>query len=349
MKASSLKIIICFSFMIWLPLASYAQEKVVNIYGWGGELPSFVLRQFTEETGIKVNLTTYANNETMYAKLSSAKKTGYDIVMPTSFFVAPMHRLGLLEKLDKIKLSNWKNLNPQLLNPSYDPGNQYTVPHIWGATGIFFNNNYYTQDQIKHWSDLWNKNYKNQLLLLDDARAVFNMGLLSLGYSVNDRDPEHIKAAFLKLKMLMKNVKVFSTDNAPSIMLDEDATIGLVLNGDTFKASQKNRNVKFVFPKEGFGIWVDNFSILKDAPHKDAAYAFINFILRADIAKAATLDTQFATANLAAKELLPAEIRNDTTIYPSEETLRHGEFQNAVDKKTLALYEKYWEELKMGG
>jgi spermidine/putrescine transport system substrate-binding protein len=172
---------------------------------------------------------------------------------------------------------------------------------------------------------------------------------LALGYSPNDSRPEHIKAAYLKLKELMPNVKVFSTETVVSIMIDEDATVGMAWNGDTSKASQENKNIKFIFPKEGFVIWVDNFSIPIHAPHKDTAYAFINFILRDDIAKEIALYTAFPIANLAAQKLLPEEIRNNPTIYPSKEILSHGQFQIDLGEKTLALYEKYWEELKMGG
>src|SRR5262249_731211 len=149
-----------------------------------------------------------------------------------------------------------------------DPGAQYSVPHVMGITGIFINTNYFAEKNIKKWSDLWDERFYNQLLLLDDTREVFSIGLLALGYSANERNPEHIKAAFLKLKELIKNVKVFSSETVAAIMIDADATVGSAWNGDAFKAVRENPDIKFIFPKDGFVIWVDNLCIPKSAPHQ---------------------------------------------------------------------------------
>lgn len=333
----------------FLPCVVLAQPKIVNVYAWTGEIPDTVIKEFEQETGIKVNFSTYESNEIMFAKLRASSHAGYDVVMPSSYFVDRMRRLDMLDKLDKSQLSNWNNLNPAFTNPIYDPQAQYSVPFIWGVTGIFVNKTAYTPNSIQKWTDLWNKRFFNQLMLLDDSREVFSMALLSLGYSANDKDPEHIKQAYLKLKELMKNVKVFSTDTVVSILIDEDATVGMAWNGDAFKASQENPNVSFVFPKDGFVIWVDNFSIPKNAPHKNEAYAFVNFLLRPDIAKEVALATSFPIANLAGEKLLPPEIKNNPTIYPSKEMLSHGQFQIDLGEETLGIYEKYWEQLKMGG
>ena len=226
---------------------------------------------------------------------------------------------------------------------------EYSVPFLWGITGIFYNKKYFNSQHFTKWSDLWQPDLYNQLMLLDDAREVFSMALLALGYPVNDKNPEHIHQAYLKLKTLMPNVRVFSSDTVVSIMIDDDATIGMAWNGDTYKASLENKAVNFVFPKEGFVIWVDNFAIPKSAPHKNNAYKFINFMLRADIAKAIALYTHYPTTNQAGQQLLPEAIRNNETIYPPANLLRKGQFQTDLDDKTLELYEKYWELLKMGG
>lgn len=334
---------------LFFPLSSFAEQRLLNIYAWAGEVPDFVVRLFEESTGIKVNISTYENNEIMYAKIRATANPGYDIVMPSSYFVDRMHRQNLLVELDKSKIPNLQNINPDFSHPAYDPNLQYSVPYIWGITGIFINTQYVKADSVKKWADLWQERFKNKLLLLDDTREVFSLALLSLGYPANDQNPEHIKAAFLKLKQLMPNVKVFSTDTVVSTIIDEDATIGMAWNGDTFKASHENPHVKFIFPEEGFVIWVDNFAIPKSAVHKDEAYEFINFILRPDIAKEIAIFTRFPTTNLAAQKLLPDNIRNDATIYPPKSVLSHGQFQTDTGDNTMALFEKYWEELKMSG
>lgn len=332
-----------------LPLASFAApKKILNVYAWSGEIPDFVINQFEKETGIKVNFSTYENNEIMYTKLKATHESGYDIVMPSSYFVDRMRRQRMLAIIDHSKLKNWHHLNPDLTHPAYDPDLSHAVPFIWGVTGIFYNDSYFPDGSINRWSDLWDAKFNNQLMLLDDTREVFSMTFLSLGYPPNDRNPEHIKAAFLKLQKLMPNVKVFSSDTVISIIIDEDATVGMAWNGDVYKASQENPHVKFVYPKDGFVIWVDNLAIPKNAAHKDAAYQFIDFLLRPEVAKSIALFTNFPIANLSGQKLLPENIRNNPVIYPSKEILRRGQYQSDLDEPTLALYEKYWEALKMG-
>lgn len=332
-----------------IPLSADASRKMVNVYMWPGVIPDAIVQQFEKETGIKVNISNFENNEIMYAKLHSTQNAGYDVINPSSYFVDRMRQEKMLEKLDKRLLPNLSNLDPTFLNPTYDPDSQYSVANIWGVTGIFVNKHYYSPQQLAHWKDLWDKQFDNQLMLLDDTREVFSMALISLGYPANDPNPDHIREAFIKLKALMKNVKVFSSDTTTSIMIDEDATVGMAWNGDAYKAWLENPAVQFVLPKEGFVVWVDTLCIPATAPHKDTAYAFINYMLRPDVAKAVAVNTHFPTPNAQAQKLLPASTRDNPTVYPPKEVMRRGQFQTNLSKETLALYEQYWDELKMSG
>ena len=343
-----MKFLYTFVLVLLFPVAACAKE-IVNIYAWTNEIPDLVLRQFEKESGIKVNISTYENNEIMYAKLRTGKNPGYDIVMPSSYFVDRMRRLNMIEKLDKSKITTWKNINPKFQHPDYDPNLEYSLPHVWGLTGIFVNRKYHAAKDITNWKDLWNPQYKDQLMVLDDVREVFSMALLSLGYSANDKNPQHIREAFLQLKKLMQNIKVFSSDTVASIIIDEDATLGMSWNGDAYKASLENPNIDFIFPKDGFVMWVDNFSIPKQAPHKTNAYVFLNFITRPDIAEKVALYSKFSTTNLAAQQKLPPEIRDNPICYPPQAVLNKGQFQTDVGDEALGLFEKYWEELKMDG
>lgn len=326
----------------------HADENSLNVYAWSGEVPDFAIQQFEKETGIKVNFSTYDSNEVMYAKLKADKSNGYDLVQPSSYYVDRMRRQNMLVEFDKTKLSNLKNLNPLFLHPAYDPTSSFSMPFVWGITGIFVNKDYHNSNNIKRWADFWDKKFVDQLMLLDDSREVFSMALMTLGYSANDNNPEHIKQAYLKLKELLPNVKIFNS--APiSILIDEDATIGMVYNADLYKAKKENPQLELIYPKDGFVVWVDNFVIPKNAPHRDNAYKFLNFLLRPDVAEAIVLETYFATTNLAAQKLLPADLRDNPIVFPTREIMRHGEFQTDIGDDALALYEKYWERLKMGG
>jgi spermidine/putrescine transport system substrate-binding protein len=329
--------------------SAFAADNILNIYTWSEEIPHSVIAQFEKETGIKVNVSSYDSNEVMYAKLRSTKNSAYDLIEPSSYYIDRMRRQGMLVKLDKTRLSNIKNLDPEFLNQAYDPDSQYSLPFIWGITGIFVNKDYFPPSSVTDWNDLQGKQFANQLMFLDDAREVFSIALRMLGYSINDNNPDHIKQAYLKLKTLMPNVKLFNSDAIISILIDEDATIGMSWSGDLFKASRENSKLQFVYPKNGFEIWVDNFAMLRTAPHADNAYKFLNYLMRPEVAKTVSLNINYSTANLAARKLMPAEVRNNAALYPSQEILKHGEFETDIGDQAFGLFEKYWEQLKIGG
>ncbi|MES2997818.1 MAG: extracellular solute-binding protein [Pseudomonadota bacterium] len=325
----------------------FAKENVVNVYNWSSYISNEVLKEFTKETGIKVNYATYDSNETMYAKLKANPNSGYDIVVPSTYFVDRMQKQGMLQPLDKTKLSNFKNLNPALLNEPYDPGNHYSIPYFWSVTGIAINTHYHVLSRMQHWADFWKPQYRNQLLLLDDVHEVFSIALLVLGYSPNDTNPKHIRQAYLKLKQLMPNIRLFNDDGVKSLYIDEDLTLGMAWNGDIYQASQENSAIHFIYPKEGFVISIDSMAIPVGAAHLDNAYRFINFILRPDIAKKISLATGYASPNLAAVKLMPKAILSNPIIYPDQKTLQRSVVQTDVGDAE-AVYQKYWELLKIG-
>ncbi|MDF1646886.1 MAG: spermidine/putrescine ABC transporter substrate-binding protein [Legionellaceae bacterium] len=322
-----------------------ASNKIVNVYAWGGEIPQKVIHQFEEKTGIHVNFSTYDNNETLYAKLHASNKAIYDVIVPSSYFVERLKKQGFLKTLDRNRLPHFKNIDPLFINAEYDPNNQYSVPFIWGATGIF-----YHQQWIKSppttWGSLWEKQWKNQLMLLDDPREVFAIALLSLGYHPNDSNPKHIQAAFKRLNALTPNIKLFASESIQAILIDEDAQVGATWNGDAFKANQENQHIQFIYPKEGFVLWVDCLSILHNAPHPDEAYAFIDFLLEADNAATLALSEAYAITNQAGRALLPESLRNNPILYPSSDVLKHGIMQRDMNEESLILYNDYWQKLK---
>lgn len=342
-----MKILWLFFLLISVPLYSWANnDKVVNVYIWSNEVPDSVIHKFEEETGITVNYSNYDSNETLYAKLKANPHAGYDVIEPSSYYVQRMSREGMLQKLDKSKLPNYKNLDPLFLNRPFDPTSSYSIPFLWGVTGIFVNKTFFQPDQITKWSDFWDPKYKNQLLMLNDVREVFSMAFLSLGFSANTNNPTEIKQAYEKLITLLPNIKLFNNDAVPSIVSDDDATIGMVWNGDFYKAAMENENLAFVYPKDGFVIWVDCFAIPQYAPHVENAHIFINYLMRPDVALQAMIEDKYSVANLAGQALLPANLRSNTAIYPLKSILERGEFQTDISDEALGLYQTYWQLLK---
>lgn len=334
--------------LFFFSIAIFASDQVVNVYNWSNYMPDSVLKQFEHETGIHVNYSIYDSNETMYAKIRSDPHAGYDVIFPSSYYLQRMIKGNLLHQMDKSKLTNWRYLNPLLLNQPFDPHNDYSLPYLWGTTGIAFNSKYIKGDSIQRWSDLWQPQFKNQLLMLNDVREVFSIALIKLGYSVNDTNPEHIKQAYEELVKLLPNIKLFETDAVQSIFIDEDVWIGMLWNGDYFLASQENAGLGYIFPQDGFTYWIDAVAMPKYAPHLENAYKFINFILRPDIAAQISLAEGYSSPIPDAIKLMPLNVRNNPILNPTSALLKRAQIQQDIGD-SAELYEKYWEMLKIQG
>lgn len=309
-------------------------------------MPESVLKSFQKETGIKVKYSTYDSNEAMYAKIKTDTKSAYDIIVPSTYFVSKMAKEGLLQKIDRKKLTYFDTLNPTLLNQSFDPNNDYSIPYVWGSTGMSYNAKLLGEGALKSWSDLWDAKYKNKLLLTDDLREVFGMTLKSLGYSANSTDAKQIEAAYEKLKTLMPNVKVFNSESPKQVYLSKEVVAGMNFNGENFMANEESPDIKYVYPKEGVLLWVDSLVIPKNAKNIENAHTFINYLLRPEVSKVVSQELGYASPNIKTPNLLPKEVRNNRIVYPIPEDLVNSEFQVDFGDEALKLYEKYWEKLK---
>ena len=189
---------------------AFAEEaKELNVFSWSEYIPQEVVNGFTKETGIKVVLSTYESNEAMYAKLKLLGAKGYDLVVPSGYFVEVMAQDNLLAKLDKSKIKGLDNLDPASLNQPFDKGNALTIPYMWGTVGLLVNKKAVDVSTIKSWKDLARPEFKGRVLLSDDLRDTFGVGLKACGYSINSTNPDEIKAAYEWLKALKPSVRVF--------------------------------------------------------------------------------------------------------------------------------------------
>ena len=332
--------------LLTLPLAASAADKVV-VYNWSEYVPEEVLERFSEETGIEVVYSTYESNEVMYSKLQLQHNQGYDVVLPSTYYVAKMAREGRLRSLEKDKLPNLVNLDATLLDKEYDPGNRFSIPYFWGSTGIGVNANDIAPSTITSWKQLWEPQYKRQLLLTDDVREVFHVALSINGHSPNTTDPAEIEQAYELLKGLMPNVLVFNSDAPREPFLAGDVSLGMIWNGEVVMAQEEDDAIHYVYPDEGAVFWVDSFVIPAGAENVDEAHRFIDFMMRPEIAQACVEYVGYATPNKAALALLDEETRNNPVIFPPAEVVENGEFQTDVGD-AIELYNKYWEMLKVG-
>ncbi len=330
--------------MMLISFSSIAQEKVV-LYNWADYIPDSVLRSFTKETGIKVEVATFDSNETMFAKLQLVNGKGYDLAIPTTFFIERMKRADLIQPIDKSKLKNFKNLEPSLLNQAYDPDNKYSIPYLWGSTAIAVNTDEMDASSITSWKDLWKPEFKDQILLLDDVRDIFLMALKAKGFENNTTNEDEIRQAYEALVELLPNVKLFLSDSPKGPLIQGNVPMGVMWNGETYMAQLELGTVEYVYPSEGVTLWVDSFVIPKGAENVENAHKFIDYVLRADIGKIILEGVGNSTPNRATIPLLSEEMRNNPMIVPPAEVIEKGSFHRDLGEVN-AIYEKYWQMLK---
>ncbi|WP_320176173.1 extracellular solute-binding protein [Maridesulfovibrio sp.] len=338
------KILLALAMVLFYCVPTYAGSGELYLYIWSEYIPDEVVENFTKETGIKVHMSNYDSNEAMYTKVKLAGE-GYDLVVPSSDYVSLMRRQNLLLPLDKSKLSNFSYLAPKFTNQSFDPENIYSIPYMWGSTSIVVNTALLGNDTVNSIADLWKPELKGKLLLPNEPREVFALALKLLGYPLNETDPAHIEEAYQKLKSLIPSVRVFDSDSPKQALLAGEVAVGVVFNGEAFIANQENPDIKYVYPPEGYNLWVDSLCIPKGAKNIEEAHAFLNYLLRPDVATIISTEMGYSTPNDAAMKLIPKKVRNNHIVYPSNEVIERGEFQDYLGE-SMKLYDEYWVKLK---
>ncbi|MBS9336766.1 ABC transporter substrate-binding protein [Fructobacillus papyrifericola] len=326
---------------------SSQKGQTLTFYNWGDYIDPSILSDFEKETGYKVNYQTFDSNEAMYTKIQQGG-TNYDLAVPSDYMVAKMKKAGLLAKLDKSKLTGMDNLNKQFLNQSFDRGNQYSVPYFWGTLGILYNTKRVKGSDLTSWSSLWSDRYKNRLLLVDSARDILGMTLLSQGKSVNDQNKADLAAAQGKLSSLMPNVKAIVGDELKIYMAQGEGDLAVTYSGEAKNAIEKNSDLAYTVPEDGSNLWLDNLVIPKSAEHKQAAYALINYLNRPDVAAKNAKYIGYATANQAAYQQLPKSIQNDKAFYPKQAILDKLQVYQNFNSYWTQAYNDAFLEFKLG-
>ncbi|EAS66606.1 spermidine/putrescine ABC transporter substrate-binding protein [Photobacterium angustum] len=322
-----------------------ASDAVLNIYNWAEYMPTDVIQAFEKEYNVTVNYSTFENNEAMYSRLKLLKNKGYDVVFASTYFIEKMAREGMLAKIDKTKMHHLKDIYPGLLDQKFDPKNDYSLPYVWGVTGISYNANNIKSNQITSWNDLWNGKFQNQVMLLDDVRDVFGMALKTQGHSINTTNEAEIKQAYEKLRDLQPNVVVYNSDAPDVPYVTGEAMLGMQWNGSAYEARKEMPELKFVYPKEGSILWMDNFVVPEGSKNKELAYQFIDFFMRPENQARVIEEYGFPVPNKKAKSFLPKALQNDPMIFPTDEEVNKGEFTNDVGD-AVNIYQKYWQMLK---
>lgn len=299
--------------------ASRSGGNTLFIYTWSDYTDPDVIKQFEQENNVKVTLDTFDTNEDMIAKVRVGN-SGYDIVVPSDYAVDIMVKEGLLVPLDKGKLPNFKNMIPENTKQYFDPENTYSVPYLYGITGIAYNKKQFPTPPDS-WSALFDpaqiEQYKGKFSMLDDERETPGAALRYLGKSVNDTDPATLKQVQDMLTEQKAYVSAYNSNDVNRKLVSGEYVIAHAYNGMAIQAVlglgdefAGNPDIGFVLPKEGGIVWQDNLAIAKDARNVDLAHKFIDFTMRPDVAAKNANYVGYLTPNAEAIKQLPQPVQD---------------------------------------
>lgn len=324
----------------------------INVYNWGEYIPDGSTEdtinlndEFTRLTGIRVNYTTYATNEELYAKLKGGGAT-YDVVVPSDYMISRMIKEDMLEPLDFTAIPNYKNIMDKFQVTEYDPQNMYSVPYTWGTVGIIYDKTAIDETEID-WNILWNEKYADSVLMFDNPRDAFAIAETMLGFSLNTENTDELKKAAEKLTEQKKIVQAYVMDEIFDKMGAGEAVLAPYYAGDAITLMDDFEHIGFVIPKSGTNLFIDAMCIPRGCRNKEAAEMYINFMCEADSAYAVSDYIGYSTPNQAAYEMLSDDIKNDGISYPDDEFLEEHTtiFRNLSDEANSTM-QTLWTEMK---
>jgi len=339
--------------------------RVVNVYNWSDYIEPKVIEDFTKETGIKVQYDTFDANETLETKLL-AGKSGYDVVVPTGYFLERQIKAGVFQKLDKSKLKNLGNVWPEVANrlAAYDPGNQYAVNYMWGTTGIGFNvkavrERLGSTGKIDSWETVFKPDNLAKfrdcgIHMLDSADDIIPAALHFLRLNPDSNDPKDLERAVELLAKIRPLVRKFHSSEYLNALASGEICLVVGWSGDIKQAQKRAAAAKngieigYSIPKEGAQMFFDNLAIPKDAAHVAEAHAFIDYLLRPEVAALNSNLVAYANGNLASQKFIDRSILEDKSVYPDASTMIRLYTVGARDQKSQRLINRLWTKIKTG-
>ncbi|MCH5287897.1 MAG: spermidine/putrescine ABC transporter substrate-binding protein [Christensenellaceae bacterium] len=338
-------ILMAMVFALLLPVCASADE-VVNVFNWEDYIDESVLKMFEEETGIHVNYMNFTTNEDMIVQIE-AHPGEFDLCFPSDYIIERMIAKGMAAEINFDNIPNFDQVLPHLLNPDYDPTNQYSVPYMWGTVGILYNKTMIA-DPERSWHILWDEQYQNSVFMMDSIRDSIGVTLKYLGYSLNTREVPELMAAKNKLieQKTSGVVKAYQVDETKDKMVAGEAPLALMWSGDAQYAIDLNDDLDYFVPQEGSNIWVDGMVIPAGAQNKENAEKLINFLCRPDIAQMNCDYIRYSSVNAGAIELMGEDYTSNYVMNPAQEVIDNCEFFHDIDDSFRAVYESLWMEVK---
>ncbi|MBK5255874.1 MAG: extracellular solute-binding protein, partial [Vicinamibacteria bacterium] len=302
-----------------LARSQHQGSRELNLYLWSNYIAPETIRKFEERTGAKVNLDVFDSAEALLSKML-AGNPGYDVISPTTYVLAPLIRASVLSELDHDRLTHLFNTAPPFLGQNWDRENRFSIPYLWGVTGIAYDSR--RVPIVDSWSVLLDPRWKGNILMLDDAREAIAFGALLLNLDPNTHEPSdlaRIQKVLIDQKPLVRAYDSASFDDA---ILSGEVALAQSWSGQIAKIMSEAPWVHFTVPKEGAMIFVDNLAIPKNAPHPDLALEFLDFVMEPEIAAEICMTTGYSTPSLAGRALLPQSVQDDRTMFPTDATMK---------------------------
>ena len=339
-------------------------DGVVNVYNWSDYIDEEILTDFTAETGIEVRYDVFDSNEMVEAKLL-AGSTGYDIVVPTAYFLSRQIRAGVFAELDKSKLTNWDNLWDKILERTeiYDPGAKHAITYMWGTTGI----GYVEEKILERMPDApvgsWDMIFDPEVVskfqdcgihLLDAPSDMLPIAMNYLGLDPDSKDPDDIKKGADLLMTIRPYIQKFHSSEYINGLANGDICLAVGWSGDVLqardRAAEADNGVTVVYsiPEEGTMMWFDMMAIPADAPNKENALTFMNYIMRPEVIAKATNYVAYANGNKASQEFVDEEVLSDPAVYPPEAVVEKLFTTTELPPRVQRTATREWTRVKTG-
>ncbi|MCD7060742.1 polyamine ABC transporter substrate-binding protein [Pelagibacterium xiamenense] len=342
-----------------------ANAQSVNIYNWSDYIAEDTLAKFEAETGITPVYDVFDSNEIVEAKLL-AGNSGYDVVVPSGFFLERQIQVGLFQPLDKSLLPNMENLDPRIMEivETHDPGSEYSVPYMWGTTALGYNVGMVTErlgenGPLESWDLLFDPEIAAQLqdcgiAVLDAPVEIVAAALNYLGLDPNSENADDLAAAEELIASVRPFVRYFHSSQYITDLANGDICLAVGYSGDVFIAADRaaeagqGNEITYVIPEEGASLWFDMMAIPSDAPNPEAAHAYINFILKPEIAADITNYVWYANPNAASMDMVDPEIAGDPAIFPTEEVMANLYALKSHTPQFDQVLNRAWTRIKTG-
>ena len=344
-KLLNLSICILMISIFFVGCSKNTDSEEINFFNYGENIDEETLKEFEKEYGIKVNVETFDDMEAMYQKVKSGG-TKYDVILVSDAIMPRMINENLLQKLNKDNIPNISQMDEEYLNLDMDPGNEYSVPYMFGTVGLIYNKDV-VKVKVDSWDILWNEKYKDKVFMFDTYRDTLGVALKKLGYSLNTTNEKEIKEAeelLLKQRELVN--PIYGVDNGTVMIPAGESDINMIWSGEGLNLQDEYPNLEYVVPKEGANFWIDSLCIPSNATNVEGAEKFINFVSDKESALRIADEIGYTTPNKEARLEQPKEVRDNPNAYMTKEVMDRCEIYVDLPKDVKRLYDDAWLNIK---